>query len=393
VTEYGSFLQRAAAGYIASGYQPLLLPGLASGEWVEGWDQILLGNEPGAQVMMAFTQLPEPDPDLLRQRIDKLVTGLSASGALTAGGVRLIAVAAIPVAGNEKDLRRLTRVGPSIFLTGLSPATWVVDLGRGVIAHSGLFGRPAELEILETAARDRGVVGADEMVRSHALQQQHADRLRQFQDLMRGRQPLVTYALIAVNVLIFLMTYFNGGITNADPLIREGAVVPRLVAHGEVWRLFTAMFLHAGVQHILFNMTSLLAVGTLAERLYGSIRFLGIYLGAGLIGSLASVVFGFLDGTPNTAGVGASGAIFGVAGALITIRFQPSEVIPAALRRRVSTTMIPLVALSLVFAYITPYVDNSAHLGGLVGGMVLSFLLPLTRRVTPRGTRTDAVGT
>jgi rhomboid protease GluP len=142
------------------------------------------------------------------------------------------------------------------------------------------------------------------------------------------------------------------------------------------------MFLHANVQHILFNMTSLLAVGTLAERFYGSVRFLAIYLGAGLIGAMTSVVYFTLIGQPDAVGVGASGAIFGVAGALVTLRFQRSEVIPQRVRERVTSSMIPLVLISLPLSYIlAPNVDNSAHIGGLLGGILLSFIFPVTSTV------------
>jgi rhomboid protease GluP len=135
------------------------------------------------------------------------------------------------------------------------------------------------------------------------------------------------------------------------------------------------------VAHILFNMTSLYAVGTLAERLYGSARFLGIYLGAGLLGSAVSFGYAVVTGNLDILGVGASGAIFGVAGALITVRFQASDAIPESVRRRVSSSMLPLVVISLVMSFLTPHVDNAAHLGGLFGGMALSLLLPLTRSV------------
>jgi rhomboid protease GluP len=88
-----------------------------------------------------------------------------------------------------------------------------------------------------------------------------------------------------------------------------------------------------------------------------------------------------MTGQMNVLGVGASGAIFGVAGALVAVRLHPSDVIPQRLRQRVSTSMLPLVAVSLIFAYLTPGVDNAAHVGGLLGGVLLSFVFPLPRRI------------
>ena len=95
--------------------------------------------------------------------------------------------------------------------------------------------------------------------------------------------------------------------------------------------------------------------------------------------------------------VGASGAIFGVAGALITVRFQQSDVIPLRVRQQVSTSIIPLVVLNLVFAALSPYIDNSAHIGGLIGGVLLSFLLPISGsrpslRLPQRAARRDPSG-
>ncbi len=107
-----------------------------------------------------------------------------------------------------------------------------------------------------------------------------------------------------------------------------------------------------------------------------------IYLGEGLIGGLAIYGYAVSTGHLDILGVGASGAIFGVAGALVTVRFQSSEVIPRYVRERVSTSMVPMVVISLGMSYLIPHVDNSAHLGGLAGGMTLSFILPLTRRVS-----------
>jgi rhomboid protease GluP len=88
-----------------------------------------------------------------------------------------------------------------------------------------------------------------------------------------------------------------------------------------------------------------------------------------------------VSGQMNELGVGASGAIFGVAGALVAVRFHQSDVIPDRLRRRVSSSMLPLVLVSLAFAYLTPHIDNAAHIGGLCGGMLLSFVFPLPRRI------------
>jgi rhomboid protease GluP len=251
--------------------------------------------------------------------------------------------------------------------------------GNQVLA--GRFNRSPERVALQAAihqARDGDVLDAQGV---SAMQRESMQRTEAFYSLMQGRQPIVTYGLIVINVALYWLLYARGGPDSETALRAMGALSPILIEHGQWWRLFTAIFLHASVPHILFNMVSLFAVGTLAERLYGSMRFLAIYLGSGLIGSLTSFTYAVVSGNTNVLGVGASGAIFGVAGALLTVRYQRSDVIPQRLRQRISTSLLPLVAFSLIFAFLTPHVDNSAHIGGLIGGMLLSFVFPLLNEV------------
>src|SRR5206468_10455577 len=131
-------------------------------------------------------------------------------------------------------------------------------------------------------------------------------------------------------------------------------------------------------------MISLFVVGSLAERLYGSFKFLAIYMGSGLIASLAGLGYSIAVGDLYTPHVGASGAIFGIAGALMTMRFQRTDVVPLNVRNRTSSSMIMLVALNLIVLTFTPNIDNAAHIGGLAGGMALSFVFPLARRIPER---------
>jgi rhomboid protease GluP len=260
----------------------------------------------------------------------------------------------------------------------------VVDLAAGQLIGASRW-RSDGGDVLRAALAERGAapMGVESVA---ALQRQHEERLQAFYRLMRGRQPVVTFLLIAVNVAIFLLDYRGGTEVSPNALVDYGALVPRMVQNGQWWRLFTDIFLHASIPHILFNMTSLFAIGVLAERLYGSIKFLAIYLGAGLAGSLVSFGYDVLTGkdllTPH---VGASGAIFGVAGALLTIRFQRSEVIPLRVRQQISGWLVALVGINLAISFVTPYIDNSAHIGGLLGGIALSFLFPLVREPTQVG--------
>jgi rhomboid protease GluP len=302
--------------------------------------------------------------------------------------MRLVTVAAFQEGLDQASGRSISRLAPSTYYSGLKPSTWAVDLSSGRVYTPGLLRSPDGSDIIRQAAGVAAGAKLPPPAEVEEARQRQSERLGAFFSLVQGRRPLVTYTLISLNVLIFILLYLNGGAGGGESesvLVNNGALVPRLVEDGQWWRLFTVMFLHASVQHILFNMTSLLAVGTLAERFYGSARFLAIYLGSGLIGALVSVVYFTLIGQPDAVGVGASGAIFGVAGALVTLRFQRSEVIPQRLRERVTSSMVPLVLISLPLSYLlAPNVDNSAHVGGLLGGMLLSIIFPVTRSVPSR---------
>lgn len=335
----------------------------------------MFSNVPGQAAVYAFIDGDRLDKAGLRAHVDALADGISRSGMVQGAQLRLVTVTVFSREGGPLSARDARRTAPSTFYAGLRPAAWTVDLRSGKV-DAGRIVRPEGVDVLQTALQGNGTLDVESIER---MQVAAANRTAAFYSLMKGRQPYVTYGLIAVNVLIFCLLYLNGGPESESTLRDFGALSPQLIGDGQWWRMFTSMFLHASIAHILFNMTSLFAIGTLAERLYGSARYLGIYLGAGLIGSITSFGYAELSGHTDVLGVGASGAIFGVAGALLTVRFQQSDVIPQRLRERVSTSLLPLVAISLLISFLTPHVDNSAHIGGLAGGMLLSFLLPLTR--------------
>lgn len=356
--------------------------------WLIAWDAVLVNETPGAAALSAFTSGDRSDISGLQRHVDALAAGLADLGILRGAPIGLNVVVTFANTPSPAFSRAATHLVPHAFFPGLRPRAYVVDLESDVVLGS----RGTTLRsVLEGAVRNPS--GADpDPVEVERRQQAHRARTSQFYELMRGRQPLVTYGLVLINVVIFLVMVWSSGGSAANGVLHGGPVAdgtvrvwgaqsPILIEHGQWWRLFSEMFLHASVTHIVFNMASLLAVGTLAERLYGSKKFLAIYLGAGLIGSLVSFAYAVVQANLNVLGVGASGAIFGVAGALLTVRFQQTDVIPAALRRRISSSMAPLVLVSLFLAAATPYVDNSAHLGGLLGGMALSFAFPLTKRV------------
>lgn len=188
---------------------------------------------------------------------------------------------------------------------------------------------------------------------------------------LRLGQPRWTFVLLAANVLLFAATKVaSGSVGSVDSAVlqRFGANVNVLIAEGQVWRLFTAMFLHVSEIHLLFNAYALLVLGTEVERLYGSARFLSIYLLAGLWGGLLS----FALGTALSAG--ASGAIFGLLGAMVAFFLRQREIFGSWGRQRL-LNLLGVAAFNLVLGFTVPHIDNLAHLGGLVSGTVIGWLL------------------
>ena len=180
---------------------------------------------------------------------------------------------------------------------------------------------------------------------------------------------MATWALLAAIVAVFLVETLLGGSTNSEVLLRMGAKYTPLIAAGEYWRLFTSMFLHIGVMHLAFNGYALFIIGTELERLFGTGRFLSVYLFSGLFGSLVSYALS------DSLSAGASGAIFGIIGALAAFFLIHRERLGAWGMRRLGNIALVLV-LNLAWGFSQPNrIDNRAHLGGLLAGLALGWAL------------------
>ena len=184
-----------------------------------------------------------------------------------------------------------------------------------------------------------------------------------------GYRPLATYFLITLNVVIFGLMTLAGGSTNQEVLLEFGASYGPLFRHGEYWRLVMPMFLHIGVLHLLINMYALYLLGRILEHVYGYGRFALLYVGSGMFSSYLSMAVG-----PHIA-AGASGAIFGIAGAMLVAGFLHRASIPRRLRRVFGGGILLMVVANLAFGAIVPGIDNWGHVGGLFGGMVLGGLI------------------
>jgi rhomboid protease GluP len=162
---------------------------------------------------------------------------------------------------------------------------------------------------------------------------------------------------------------------HSEVLVQWGSNYGPRTLHGEWWRLGSSMFLHFGLLHVGLNMWALWGSGKLAERLYGSWHFLAIYLFAGLTGSMCSVWW-----NPAVNSAGASGAIFGVIGALLAFMLNPATRIPTSIARTQLSSLGVFVAYNLLNGFSHAGIDNAAHFGGLVGGFGAGWLMarPLT---------------
>lgn len=186
-----------------------------------------------------------------------------------------------------------------------------------------------------------------------------------------NKKAYAAIALAAVNVAVFLYLAFGGPTEDGTYMLEHGAMyVPRMLEYGEYYRLFSSMFLHFGFQHLFNNMVMLLMVGWNLELEIGSVRFLIIYLLSGLGGNLLS---GYLDIRLQDYAVsaGASGAIFGILGALLYVVYRNH----GRLRNISGRGMLVMVAITLYFGFASSGVDNAAHVGGLITGLLCGILL------------------
>jgi rhomboid protease GluP len=198
---------------------------------------------------------------------------------------------------------------------------------------------------------------------------------------LRSSRLPVTFGLIAACVAVYVLVAavgvevgipFNVGIVRQPgEVLSLGALVPALVAQGEVWRLLTSIFLHSGFAHLAMNMISLYFLGSFAEIYFGRARFFALYFISGIAGGLAYLYFGsFTDSA-----VGASGAIFGLVGGVFGFAIRQGMF---SLQNPIIGQLLFLTAINLFLGATIPNVSNTAHIGGLVGGLVFGWLFAPT---------------
>ena len=210
----------------------------------------------------------------------------------------------------------------------------------------------------------------------------------------RHRLPIATGVLIAINVGIWLLQLANG-VSPTSPssltLIAWGGDLPLYTLTGDTWRLLTAMFLHIGIVHLALNMYVLAFTAPQVEYEFGTGRMLAIYLAGGLLASCASVFWGAVRATPMnplpllTVGVGASGAVMALFGALLAGLVLPTPRfahLPKHLQPGINKGLIQAVAINIGMGFMIKGVDNAAHVGGLLGGVALGIVMAVAPAAT-----------
>lgn len=245
-------------------------------------------------------------------------------------------------------------------------------------------GRAASAHVESPAA----VAGMPEtMAASYAQAKAEVDDFAQRLERIGSGSP-VTPAIVGANALVYALLVANGVdpiSPTAESMLPWGADFGPLTTGGEWWRVLASAFLHFGLLHLALNMWALWSTGRMVERLFGSGRFAATYLFAALTGSLASLLW-----HPGVVSAGASGAVFGVFGALLAFLLRPGSQVPATILREHLGSTMAFVAYNLVFGIAHPGIDNAAHIGGLAGGFAMGFML--ARPLTVEARRDVALG-
>ena len=170
------------------------------------------------------------------------------------------------------------------------------------------------------------------------------------------KRPIVTYILLGINILIYILMMLFG----QNEFISWFGLYPPAVLSGQYYRLFTCMFLHANLVHLIFNMYALYVIGSQIENFFGKIKYLFTYIFSGIIAGLMSMIF------TKAWSVGASGAIFGLLDALLYFGYHYRMYLGTVIKSQI----LPIIILNLIIGFSTSGIDNAAHIGGLIGGVI-----------------------
>ncbi|MEX2460140.1 MAG: rhomboid family intramembrane serine protease [Paenibacillaceae bacterium] len=180
----------------------------------------------------------------------------------------------------------------------------------------------------------------------------------------------ITSLILAINAVYFGLLHLFPGTSQGDTIRKWGAYAYSAIQDGEYYRFVTPIFMQIGISHFIFNVFSIFMFVSVLEHLIGRFRFILIYMGAGIVGYVTTYLF-----SSSGLGLGASGAIFGVLGAFLYLSQKKSGLLDNDSRK----TIIPILILNLLYTFIDPQISITGHLGGLVGGYMLSMLLRIEK--------------
>ena len=196
-----------------------------------------------------------------------------------------------------------------------------------------------------------------------------------YEDIFKPKTPIITNIIILTCILYFVLMLFNTkGNLSAANLLKYGANYQAYIQTGEWYRLFSCIFIHASILHLLLNMYALKIIGSQIESFLGKIRFVIVFIISGLIGSLFSAIL------TKSVSVGASGAIFGILGSLIYFSYHYRLLLGSSLKYEI----LPVVIFNLGIGLFIPGVDIWAHIGGLVGGIFATMAVGVPGKINKR---------
>ncbi len=179
------------------------------------------------------------------------------------------------------------------------------------------------------------------------------------EDVFTKKSPVITKLFIAINIAVYILTLIYG----KDYFINNFSNYGPFVKNGDIYRLLTAGFLHVSVIHLLCNMYALYVIGPQIESYFGKTKYLIIYLGSLITGNLLSIMF-----NPGTPSIGASGAIFGLLGAMLYFGYHYRVFLDDVIKSQI----IPIIMLNLLLGFMASNIDSAGHIGGLIGGILLA---------------------
>ena len=199
------------------------------------------------------------------------------------------------------------------------------------------------------------------------INKKNVDKGTKVAKIFDKKEPVITYFIMGICVLVFALMYILGnGSEDTYTLIKFGANLDVLTKNGEYFRLITCAFVHIGIIHLIFNMYALYIIGPQVESFFGKFKYVGIYFISAISASILSLAF-----NENVISAGASGAIFGLLGALLYFGYHYRIYLGNAIRSQI----IPIIIINLLFGFTMTGIDNAAHIGGLIGGVLASMVL------------------